>query len=169
MVLTQMEVLTSPDMHFLNKDLVPKETVSLSPYNLLFGSPHTMLDSIRIIKGVFVWRWLACCLLGEGELSVPAPGEASPARRGSGGHHCHRHHHHQQCLFISWQMQLGISWKHAIARQGHKDISLELSFTLKIICYISSQEEEIICHCKLCHQVVRKLANLKHKVASLHL
>ena len=51
MVLTQMEVLTSPDMHFLNEDLVLKETVSLSPYNLLFGSPHTMLDSIRIIEG----------------------------------------------------------------------------------------------------------------------
>ena len=50
MVLTQMEVLTSPDMHFLNEDLVLKETDSLSPYNLLFGSLHTMLDSIRIIK-----------------------------------------------------------------------------------------------------------------------
>ena len=79
-------------MHFF----VSSSTIS----TFLQPSDHTMLVSERVClyddSHIMPLGRLSCCLLGEGELSVPAPGGgAAPAPQGSGGHQ--RHHNHHQC------------------------------------------------------------------------
>ena len=92
----RMKVLTSPGMQFFNEDLGPKVVLlmllfyflaTLTPCLFLRGS----LDDSHMMP-----LTMACCLLGVGGLSVPAPGGDVPAQRGSGGHQRHHHYPHNQ-------------------------------------------------------------------------